>query len=64
LEPRFQAEAPVVSETVAVTETTAPVETSNEVPEFDPSKMRHGRRSMVKKAPAFEDESPAESTNS
>lgn len=60
LEPRFQPE--VQASEASVAPVVAPVVESSEAPEFDPSKMRHGRRSMVKKAPAFEDSAPAETT--
>ncbi len=61
LEPRFAPEAPVANESVAAVE--APAVEVSEAPEFDPSKMRHGRRNMIKKAPAFEDETTGETTN-
>lgn len=61
LEPRFQPE--VQASEASVAPVAAPVVESSEAPEFDPSKMRHGRRSVVKKAPAFEDSTPAETTS-
>lgn len=61
LEPRFQPEVSVATESVS--ESTAPVAVESEAPEFDPSKMRHGRRSMVKKSPAFEEDASTEAPN-
>lgn len=63
LEPRFAPEAPVANESVAAVESAAPAVEASEAPEFDPSKMRHGRRNMIKKSPAFEDETTGETTN-
>lgn len=59
LEPRFQPEV-AVAESAVESSAAVIVDATDAAPEFDPSKMRHGRRSMVKKAPAFEDDTPAE----
>lgn len=56
LEPRFQAEAPEAEAAAPVVASAQGEESSSETPEFDPSKMRHGRRSQMKKAPSFEEE--------
>ena len=54
LTPRIQAEvpvAPVVSAPIA-----APVAAETAVNDFDPSKVRYGRRNVVKKLPELADE--------
>lgn len=56
LEPRFQAETPDAETAAPVVSAAQGEESSSETPEFDPSKMRHGRRSQMKKAPSFEEE--------
>jgi len=53
LEPRTT--EPVVSESASVQSSEAPVAASEGVMDFDPSRIRHGRRPMIRKTPALEE---------